>query len=157
MASLLAASEKRTEKRMKREMKAMLASNTKTTRPLTKLGRTNKHSWDYQFGKGKDFTDRHSFLQWLHEKPENVTKSVTKNNLKWYWCTTCGRYTSHKTADCKKTNPKSEKVTAMLAESHKTTSTYDASTDDQYQMSDSESSTDTYGAKKLARSISPSK
>ena len=156
IASLLAASEKRSEKRFNKQMKAMLASNSSSTRTTSQLGRTNKHSWDYQFGKGKDFPDRHVFLKWLHEKPENVTKSVIKNDLKWHWCTTCKRYTSHKTADCKKTPTKTEKASALLANCPPANATYVDDTDDENQDSDSGSSLGTYSAKKVSRSKTPS-
>ena len=87
--------------------------------------------------------------------PENISKSVIKNELKWYWFTTCKRYTAHKTADCKKTPCKSKKATAISAQSHSAASKYEADTDDQGQDSDSGSSCATYKAKKMGRPKTP--
>ena len=102
IASLLAKS----ELRMNKSFKALLATDRRHKKPTSKrpkLQQASKHSWDNQYGRKKDFTDRPAFLTWLHTEPQDISKSATKNDLKWHWCTKCTRYANHKTPDCKKT------------------------------------------------------
>ena len=93
--------------------KAMAKSSKKGYAALTgnrdgkKSG--SNHDWIKQYGDGKDFPDKSSFMTWLHEAPTNGKKTAKKNGLIWYWCDKCDRFTSHKSTECTKTS-KREKI-----------------------------------------------
>ena len=136
-------------------IKAMMAmGSTKTTQPSTRVTKSTKHSWENHYGKGKYFPDKAAFLDWLHSEPDVTTKSVSKNGAKWYWCSKCERFTSHKTSEC----TRKAKRSAIKASAHLSTST---SVDtEEIRKSDSEESgfsTETFEdkprPKKMRRSI----
>ena len=83
------------------------------------------YAWEQQYGKGKDFEDKKTFMKWLHSEPQNKSKSVTKNGIKWYWCDICGRFTGHKPADCKKAEKAKKKE---ISKSSAAVSAYDQTT-----------------------------
>jgi len=88
--------------------KALAKSNKKGYPALTgnrdaknKNG-SSKHDWRKQYGENKEFTDKNSFMTWLHKAPTNGKSTAKKNGLLWFWCSKCLRYTGHKSAECTK-------------------------------------------------------
>ena len=101
-------------------IKAMMAMvSSKATQPSTRVTKSTKHSWENNYGKGKYFPDKAAFLDWLHSEPDVKTKSVIKNGAKWYWCSKCERFTSHKTSEC----TRKVKRSALKASAHLSAST----------------------------------
>ena len=94
--------------------KAMAKSSKKGYAALTgnrdakKSG--SKHDWIKQYGDGKDFPDKSSFMTWLHEAPTKGKKAAKKNGIIWYWCEKCIRFTSHKSTECTKTSKREKRV-----------------------------------------------
>ena len=87
-----------------------------STRQGPRVTRSTKHSWESQYGKGKDFPEKSDFMDWVHTEPDNTSKSVQKNGIRWYWCMKCERFTSHKTTECtRKVKRSAIKATANLA------------------------------------------
>ena len=96
----------RENKTGKRSNAAIRQNGFQGTRP------TNKHDWKLQYGEDKDFDDKTSFMDWLHKAPTGSSKSVKKNDIWWYWCPKCLRWSSHKSTECTRTS-KREKPTAF--------------------------------------------
>jgi len=70
----------------------------------------SKHDWNKQFGPGKDFEDKDSFMTWLHKAPVSGKSTAKKNGLTWFWYEKCVRYTSHKGTECTKTTKRQKGV-----------------------------------------------
>ena len=43
-------------------------------------------------------------MTWLHTAPEGSSTTCKKNNLTWYWCTKCVRWSPHKLSACPRTS-----------------------------------------------------
>eukprot|EP00957_Ditylum_brightwellii_P151742 11555167-Ditylum_brightwellii.AAC.1 len=102
---------KRKEKIIKSFKSLTLLSSLK--QPYHSIGRhTNKKSKynskgnpDYcleaQVGKGKDFATRAEFFAWKHTQHKNNSTYCICNGIRWYWCTKCESWGSHKAEACR--------------------------------------------------------
>ena len=124
--SLLAQSRKET----KSMIQAMMAKTSQPSGPTPRLRKTTAWSWEAQYGRGKDFADSKEFLLWLHTEPDVITGSVKKNGVKWYWCTKCVRFTSHKSAECTRKSVRQIKASANLASASKPSPQSDSDSDE---------------------------
>ena len=64
-------------------------------------------------------------MDWLHTAPTGSSKTIKKNDIWWYWCPKCLRWSSHKSTECTRTR-KREKPTAFAKVASRNT---DASSD----------------------------
>ena len=63
-----------------------------------------RYDWGKQFGSSTDFSDKKSFMTWLHTAPDGSSTTCKKNNLTWNWCTKCVRWSPHKSSACVRTS-----------------------------------------------------
>ena len=112
----------------------------KALRPNGSARRGGKYSWDNHYGPDKYFKSKKTFLTWLHRKPNNISNSETKNDVDWWYCTSCERRGNHVVSNCRKSgaiaqakaNKKLEAVNVARVE----TLPVDSSADDHSESSD---------------------
>ena len=54
------------------------------------------------WGEGSDFATKDDFWNWKWSRPSDITKSETKNNKTWWFCTRCNWRTGHTVERCRK-------------------------------------------------------
>ena len=148
--SLLAQSCKET----KSMIKAMMAKgSTVPSVPTPRIGRSTPWSWENQHGRGKDFSEKKEFFTWLHTEPDVTNRSVMKNGVKWYWCTKCIRFTSHKSTECSRKTIRQITASANVAKATKSAESDDEnlSNSDESRISTEDFEED-HATKKMRRS-----